>query len=268
MWERLGIEPTDDKKIIKKAYARQLKKTSPEDDPEGFQELRNAYEAALKYHFWSPDTKRTSPLKPETNDFASQSNDTEHVSHQKTDTPDLESHSNDIFGTEQQVIVIPNLDGLNDDDKRANFLSSLKSVSFDMSSIVETELANILATSTETGLNIEKLSFTAIAEIDSYFSWSEDSNRLARLIKDQSDLPNLQNFLSFYLSQRNIHFEEYIALCLNKKIKHSVQINWNQAISRAKNLDGHNRDKISLHILKLFLEYFFLIRLALNGLWR
>jgi curved DNA-binding protein CbpA len=46
-WEILGIEPTGDERVIKRAYAKQLKMTRPEDDPERFQALRNAYEYAL-----------------------------------------------------------------------------------------------------------------------------------------------------------------------------------------------------------------------------
>jgi uncharacterized protein len=46
-WEVLGLEPTSDLRAIKKAYALRLKSTHPEDDPQGFQELRDAYEMAL-----------------------------------------------------------------------------------------------------------------------------------------------------------------------------------------------------------------------------
>ncbi len=48
-WERLGIEPTPDASVIKKAYAKQLKLNHPEDDPQGYQELREAYNRLLKY---------------------------------------------------------------------------------------------------------------------------------------------------------------------------------------------------------------------------
>lgn len=48
IWEILEIEETNDKKIIKRAYAKKLKKTHPEDDPRGFQELKQAFDMALK----------------------------------------------------------------------------------------------------------------------------------------------------------------------------------------------------------------------------
>lgn len=48
-WEILGINQTFNISEIKKAYARQLKLHHPEEDPKGFQRLREAYGRALGY---------------------------------------------------------------------------------------------------------------------------------------------------------------------------------------------------------------------------
>jgi hypothetical protein len=47
-WEILDIKPSADASEIKKAYAKKLKIYHPEDDPEGYQILREAYERVLR----------------------------------------------------------------------------------------------------------------------------------------------------------------------------------------------------------------------------
>lgn len=54
-WDRLGIDPTADTAAIKKAYARQLKFNKPDKNPEGFRDLRAAYEQALDESYWYVD---------------------------------------------------------------------------------------------------------------------------------------------------------------------------------------------------------------------
>lgn len=49
IWNILGIEKTKDKGTIKKAYRMKLVAVNPEDDAEGFMELRQAYEEAERY---------------------------------------------------------------------------------------------------------------------------------------------------------------------------------------------------------------------------
>ncbi|WP_046226772.1 tetratricopeptide repeat protein [Paenibacillus dauci] len=49
IWMQLGIEKTNDIRVIKKAYARLLKQTHPEDDPEGYQRLRETYDKAIRW---------------------------------------------------------------------------------------------------------------------------------------------------------------------------------------------------------------------------
>ncbi|QDQ26281.1 J domain-containing protein [Chitinimonas arctica] len=57
-WQLLGLAPTPDEREIKRAYARLLKTTRPEDDPQAFQALRSAFEEAL---FQSDELARQPP---------------------------------------------------------------------------------------------------------------------------------------------------------------------------------------------------------------
>lgn len=47
IWKQLKLEPTDDKRLIKRAYAKQLKQCKPDEKPEEFQTLHEAYQRAL-----------------------------------------------------------------------------------------------------------------------------------------------------------------------------------------------------------------------------
>jgi hypothetical protein len=47
IWSALEIAPSDDERTVKRAYAKRLKVVRPDDDPEKFQALRQAYERAL-----------------------------------------------------------------------------------------------------------------------------------------------------------------------------------------------------------------------------
>ena len=49
IWEILHIEPTNDRKAIRKAYAARTKVIHPEEKPEEFKLLHEAYQAALQY---------------------------------------------------------------------------------------------------------------------------------------------------------------------------------------------------------------------------
>ena len=60
----LGIEIQKDEGAIKKAYRAKLKGVNPEDDPEGFKELRSAYETALKYAASSDSEENRKPETP------------------------------------------------------------------------------------------------------------------------------------------------------------------------------------------------------------
>ena len=48
MFAILGIDKTKDEETIRNAYRELLQNTHPEENPEGFKRLREAYEGALK----------------------------------------------------------------------------------------------------------------------------------------------------------------------------------------------------------------------------
>ena len=49
IWTVLGLEATKDISAIKRAYAQKTRDCHPEEDPEGFLQLRKAYQAAMDY---------------------------------------------------------------------------------------------------------------------------------------------------------------------------------------------------------------------------
>jgi hypothetical protein len=68
IWNELGIAPSRDAREIKLAYAAKLKQVNPEDDPEGFQRLRTAYEraTALATRAAKLDASKVAQADPET----------------------------------------------------------------------------------------------------------------------------------------------------------------------------------------------------------
>ncbi|WP_421220784.1 hypothetical protein [Aeromonas enteropelogenes] len=61
IWQRLGLQETDDLAAIKRAYHIKLRDYHPEDDPEGFRLLREAYEEASR-----PRPAMSDASKPQT----------------------------------------------------------------------------------------------------------------------------------------------------------------------------------------------------------
>ncbi|TCV93202.1 hypothetical protein EC912_10562 [Luteibacter rhizovicinus] len=57
-WDVLGIAPTADMREIKRAYGTRLKQCRPEDDPQGFARLREAYEGLIA-HFGTTHSRST-----------------------------------------------------------------------------------------------------------------------------------------------------------------------------------------------------------------
>ena len=71
-WIVLGIEKTDDEEAVKAAYRKKLATVNPEDDSEGFMELRKAYEDAL---YEIKNQKKNDVNEDEDNDDISETKD-------------------------------------------------------------------------------------------------------------------------------------------------------------------------------------------------
>ncbi|MBK0035449.1 molecular chaperone DnaJ [Erwinia sp. S43] len=68
IWDVLGIEPTTNEGEIRRAYARELKHRRPDRDPQGFQELREAFDGAKRYASSAeilPDEEAISTQEPQ-----------------------------------------------------------------------------------------------------------------------------------------------------------------------------------------------------------
>ncbi|SPW23140.1 Uncharacterised protein [Cronobacter sakazakii] len=54
-WTLLGLEPTKDKGALRRAWAKIVKQHRPDQDPQKYQQLREAYEAAQRYQAYDDE---------------------------------------------------------------------------------------------------------------------------------------------------------------------------------------------------------------------
>ncbi|MEE9347013.1 MAG: hypothetical protein V3U82_02380 [Robiginitomaculum sp.] len=73
IWDTLGLDgPTEDIKTIKRAYARRLKLTRPDEDPEGFMQLRDAFTWAKNHASYHAQEAMERPASVEISDRAAE----------------------------------------------------------------------------------------------------------------------------------------------------------------------------------------------------
>lgn len=65
IWRVLGLEPTRDLGAIRRAYARAARQYHPEEQPEEFQRVHEAYQQALRYARTAPRPRASRPYSPE-----------------------------------------------------------------------------------------------------------------------------------------------------------------------------------------------------------
>ena len=108
VWDILGIDRTKDRLTIKKAYSALAKKTHPEEDPEGFQKLHNAYKGALIYAS-IPESKGSKEVtseekkEEETFDFPDVSLTTDEEEKVEDDGLDFSFVDNDELSTPRMI---------------------------------------------------------------------------------------------------------------------------------------------------------------------
>lgn len=64
IWDVLGIAPTTDANEIRRAYAQKLKQHRPDKDPQGFQQLREAFDSAKRYSANTEQSKSVKKVAP------------------------------------------------------------------------------------------------------------------------------------------------------------------------------------------------------------
>lgn len=115
IWETLGIEPTTDVKLIRRRYAELVRLYHPEDQPEIYQEIVEAYQEALTYARSrkarpenslrkASDSQKATELEEEANENPNSSLNFENLTEEtKTENEETERSSLDFSDYQQST---------------------------------------------------------------------------------------------------------------------------------------------------------------------
>lgn len=105
-WDILGIAPGVNKKLIKQTYAKLLKQTRPDDDPEGFKRLHEAYQQALKWSdIWAEEEEQSTTASVASQSLADWIEATDYVAPNVNPAPAIEGEN--IWDMPQEVVESP-----------------------------------------------------------------------------------------------------------------------------------------------------------------
>ncbi|WP_154222576.1 DnaJ domain-containing protein [Marinicella rhabdoformis] len=122
-WDVLGTEETNDKKVIKKAYAKLIRKYRPDEAPEKFQEINQAYQYALtllKSNQADDDVVAVTPEYPKKNE--SEEVQTESPIDVADDVAEVESVVSEFTHTQEIDDVIEEVE---EDDTELNLANDI-----------------------------------------------------------------------------------------------------------------------------------------------
>jgi uncharacterized RDD family membrane protein YckC len=193
-WKSLNITPTSDKKDIKRAYVKLLKLNKPDKDPEGFQQLRKAYETALALSEFAHDLQaidihqgdaRNTELETTSNDqYTNEYVDEQDFGEEDWDEEDLWSTKAQI--TDPQVLkllesvkqLLLNEDSRNKADNWEFLLESEFVMDLDQRHLISVEIFDELLTVQKSQYGKSKffkvLNKDVVNILDNEFDWSND----------------------------------------------------------------------------------------------
>lgn len=126
-WSLFGIEPTSDKRAIKRAYAKLIKTIDPADEPKRFQQVREAYDYLLNFGRFYVEEK--SQEQPENNEPTHSFDENQSIQNESVENY-LEQSSEPEAHTEQVVLheAVEGHDSCNNNqqDSASNPLDKLK----------------------------------------------------------------------------------------------------------------------------------------------
>jgi HEPN domain-containing protein len=267
IWDILEIAETNNIADIKRAYSKKLKVYHPEDDPTGYQNLREAYDKAIKYAKKSVDdkTKHSSFNNlDDTEDEAKDYNNIDDYDKQNTYVPphvDIFKQYTEENKENQVDDFFSELQKLYDNDALRNEIKNWEAI-FDSSIVWELNSKKLIVYKMIKFLaNKNNLSHNIWRIVDKIFDFTKNSQKLYEkydkadidfILKNINDFPELS--LSYINNLDDSQWKQYIEYREKANIKLKSK-NYNEALAFLENaFEIYSKDP---DLLRMFGQYYF-----------